>query len=155
MNGVKMPIAYIGRVFISILFFSTAANELADWESTEQFFFSQLNKWTTLYADQGGISYLIGELQAFLPSILFAVLLLKIIGSFFFVFNFFVRFGAFCLLVFLVPATIIMHDFWHLSGMDRSVEMGMFLKNLSIVGGLLVVLALGKKGSAAGVFKAS
>jgi len=155
MNGVKMPIAYIGRVFISILFFSTAANELADWESTEQFFFSQLNKWTTLYADQSGISYLIGELQAFLPSILFAVLLLKIIGSFFFVFNFFVRFGAFCLLVFLVPATIIMHDFWHLAGLDRSFEMSMFLRNLSIMGGLVVVLALGKKGSSSGALASS
>jgi putative oxidoreductase len=155
MNGMQMPIAYIGRVLISVLFLLTAANELTDWQSTEQFFLLQMNKWMTLYADQGGISHLIGEIHDFLPTVLLIALVLKILGSFFFIFNFFVRFGAFCLLAFLVPTTIIMHDFWHLNGIDKALELSMFLKNLSVIGGLMVVLALGKRGSSSSVFKAS
>jgi putative oxidoreductase len=147
-----MPIAYLGRVLISILFLSTAANEITDWQSVEQFFLLQANKWITLYADQGGISHIISEYHAFLPFVLVAAVALKVFGSFFFIFNFFVRFGAFCLLIFLVPTTIIMHDFWHLQGIDRSFEMAMFLKNLSIIGGLMVVLALGKRGPPSSAF---
>jgi putative oxidoreductase len=46
--------------------------------------------------------------------------------------------------VFLVPVTLIMHDFWTLDeGPQRMEQMINFMKNVSISGGLLMVLALG------------
>ena len=133
MGGFATPIAYLGRVFIAVIFLFTTAGEVADWQGTEQFFLLKMNNWITLYAEQSGIADIISELHPFLPTVLVGVIGLKLAGSFFFIFNFFVRFGAFCLLLFLIPATVIMHDFWHVHGMDRTIETVVFLKNLSML----------------------
>jgi len=53
------------------------------------------------------------------------------------------RIGAAALIVFLIPASLIFHDFWTLEGMEQQVQMVMFMKNLSIMGGLLLVMSLG------------
>jgi uncharacterized membrane protein YphA (DoxX/SURF4 family) len=50
--------------------------------------------------------------------------------------------GAFAVAVFLVPVTAIMHDFWTMTGEDRGNERIHFLKNVGLVGGALVFLAL-------------
>jgi len=54
------------------------------------------------------------------------------------------RFGAFLLLLFLVPVTLIMHRFWGLA--DPQVAMIQrvnFMKNLSMIGGALVLMYYG------------
>ncbi|QLG49562.1 DoxX family protein [Natrinema halophilum] len=50
--------------------------------------------------------------------------------------------GALAVIVFLVPITGIMHDFWTLEGQDRQNEQIHFLKNVGLIGGALVFLAL-------------
>jgi putative oxidoreductase len=44
----------------------------------------------------------------------------------------------------LIPTTMVFHHFWELQGADRALQMIHFMKNISILGGLLIVLALGK-----------
>ena len=53
------------------------------------------------------------------------------------------RLGALLLLLFLIPVTVMYHPFWKRSGSDIVVEADHFLSNAAIVGGLLVVVALG------------
>ncbi len=53
------------------------------------------------------------------------------------------RVGAVLLIIFLIPATLIFHNFWAFEGMERQMQMIMFMKNLAILGGLLLVLGLG------------
>ncbi|MFT4884363.1 MAG: putative oxidoreductase [Natronomonas sp.] len=50
--------------------------------------------------------------------------------------------GALAVIVFLVPITVIMHDFWTLDGQDRQNERIHFLKNVGLIGSALVFLAL-------------
>jgi putative oxidoreductase len=52
--------------------------------------------------------------------------------------GYFARFGAFLLLVFLIPTTLIFH-----SNFGDQIQMIMFMKNVSMFGGLLVLLAVG------------
>jgi len=53
------------------------------------------------------------------------------------------KLGALCLLSFLIPTTVIMHAFWAEKTEEKKLEaLGMFLKNLSLVGGLLFVLSV-------------
>lgn len=47
------------------------------------------------------------------------------------------------LLVFLVVTTLTMHDFWAVSEEEKQDEMTAFLKNVAMIGGLLVLFALG------------
>ncbi|MFB6301000.1 MAG: DoxX family protein [Halobacteriales archaeon] len=50
--------------------------------------------------------------------------------------------GALAVIGFLVPITLTMHDFWTMTGQDRQNEQFHFLKNVGLIGGALVFLAL-------------
>jgi putative oxidoreductase len=45
--------------------------------------------------------------------------------------------------LFMVPVTLIFHSFWNLQGQEQYVQMLMFLKNIAIIGGLLMVATYG------------
>src|SRR5437773_262603 len=50
------------------------------------------------------------------------------------------RFGAFLLLCFLVPVTLVMHKFWGIADPQMAMmQKIMFMKNLSMMGGALVI----------------
>ena len=50
------------------------------------------------------------------------------------------RAGAWLLVAFLVPVTFMMHAFWNVPDpMMRQVQMAMFMKNLAMLGGALLV----------------
>src|SRR5271155_102319 len=51
--------------------------------------------------------------------------------------------GALLLSLFLIPVTVMYHPFWKRSGADFVTEADHFLSNLAIIGGLLVIVALG------------
>jgi putative oxidoreductase len=50
--------------------------------------------------------------------------------------------GALAVSISLVPITVLMHDFWTMEGQDRQNERIHFLKNVGLLGGALVFLAL-------------
>jgi putative oxidoreductase len=53
------------------------------------------------------------------------------------------RAGALLLCLFLVPVTLLYHPFWKRSGPDFVAEADHFLLNCAVVGGLLMIVALG------------
>jgi putative oxidoreductase len=54
------------------------------------------------------------------------------------------RGGALLLVLFLIPVTLIFHDFWHCkTDADRIMQTINFMKNTGLAGGLLMVLAFG------------
>ncbi|SDY39438.1 DoxX family protein [Halopenitus persicus] len=50
--------------------------------------------------------------------------------------------GALAVIIFLVPITVIMHDFWTMEGQERQNERIHFLKNIGLIGAALGFLAL-------------
>ena len=53
------------------------------------------------------------------------------------------RLGALLLSLFLVPVTVLYHPFWKRAGADFVAEADHFLSNLAIIGGFLVIVAVG------------
>jgi putative oxidoreductase len=54
------------------------------------------------------------------------------------------RFGAWLLVIFLVPVTLMMHNFWALSDPATSqIEKAMFMKNVTMLGGALLISYFG------------
>ena len=53
------------------------------------------------------------------------------------------RWAALALAVFTVLASIFFHNFWTMTGADAMTNQIMFLKNISMIGGLLLVWAFG------------
>jgi putative oxidoreductase len=53
------------------------------------------------------------------------------------------RLTAWILFVYLIPTTLIFHNFWALDGAARQDAQIHFLKNLAIMGGLLILASFG------------
>jgi putative oxidoreductase len=53
------------------------------------------------------------------------------------------RAAAWILFLFLIPTTLIFHNFWAGTGMEQQNQMAHFLKNIAIMGGLLTIAANG------------
>lgn len=73
-------------------------------------------------------------------TILGIAIFLEIFGALLILTGFKVRIGAFLLLVFMIPVTLIMHPFWFSIGSEIHWELSVFLKNLSLIGALLYFL---------------
>jgi putative oxidoreductase len=69
---------------------------------------------------------------------------LAIAGGLSVLFGFHARWGAACLLAFLVPVTLSMHAFW---GIDDpvafAVQRAHFMKNVSLIGSALLIVYFG------------
>ena len=58
--------------------------------------------------------------------------------------GFHARTGAWLIVLFLVPVTLVMHDFWTVTDpLMAQLQQAMFLKNLSMLGGALLVTQFG------------
>jgi putative oxidoreductase len=54
------------------------------------------------------------------------------------------RIGALLLVLFLIPVTLMMHDYWNISDpMLRQVQIGNYLKNISLLGAAILVFFFG------------
>jgi putative oxidoreductase len=49
------------------------------------------------------------------------------------------RFAAWLLFLYLIPVTYFFHNFWAVQGQEQQTQMVNFLKNVAIMGGLLVL----------------
>lgn len=69
--------------------------------------------------------------------------LAEVLGGLAIMFGFLTRIGALGLIVYLIPTTLIFHDFWTMEGGEAQMQMGRFLSNLAIMGGLALLVANG------------
>jgi putative oxidoreductase len=113
----------MGRVLLALIFIMSALGKLQEWQGTVQ-----------MMADRG--------LPA--PDVLLSVAVgLELVGGALVVLGLYARWGAVVLLLFLVPVTVIMHNFWALPADQARGQMINFMKNVSIAGGLVFILAVG------------
>jgi putative oxidoreductase len=69
---------------------------------------------------------------------------LATLGGLSIAFGFKAKIGAWCIVAFLVPVTFIMHNFWALEDpMQQQIQMAMFMKNISMLGGALLIAYFG------------
>ena len=96
------------------------------------------------FGDLGGTAGYIASKGLPLPQVLaFMTAALEVIGGIALVIGFQARWAALALALFTLLATVLFHNFWAMPAAQQFVEQLMFMKNLSIVGGLLMVVSLG------------
>lgn len=110
-----------GRVALGIIFVISGFGKLAAWSGT------------AAYAASKGVP----------APVLAIATALEVLGGLSMVLGFKARWGALALIVFLVPVTLVFHNFWAVPADQRQMQLVNFLKNLSIGGGLLIVFARG------------
>lgn len=89
------------------------------------------------------LQYMAAKNLPAVPVLLVLAALVELIGGACLIIGFKTRTAAALLLLFLIPATYLFHDFWNVGGADKQLQTLMFLKNIAIMGGLLLLIACG------------
>jgi putative oxidoreductase len=87
--------------------------------------------------------YMAGEGVPLPHVMLVGAIVFLIAGSLSIIAGYKARIGALLLLVFLAAATYYFHDFWTFEGEQKQQQMIQFMKNLSLMGTMLFVIANG------------
>ncbi|MGD9724637.1 MAG: DoxX family protein [Pirellulales bacterium] len=124
MNTSPIPwAAPIGRALLALIFILSAVGKLQQWQGTAQMMTDR-----GLPAADALLSIAVG---------------LELVGGVMVLLGLYARWGALALLAFLVPVSIVMHNFWAQPEAQQMPEFINFMKNVSIAGGLTFVLAMG------------
>jgi putative oxidoreductase len=111
----------LGRVLLSVIFLLSGLGKIFDWDVNAK-----------LMASQG---------MPLIPLLLAGAIIIELAGGLSVLLGWKARWGALLLFLYLIPTTLIFHDFWAFSGAEMQTQLVNFLKNLSIMGGLLLVAA--------------
>ncbi len=144
MGFMSRLIAFFGRVFLSLLFIVSGVDQLLDWPGTEQALVKILNDRSALTMGDEHWRIFFSTALSWSSIIVAAAIFFQLIGGLCLLLGIQVRFGAFLLILVLIPVTAAFHSFWMAVGPEKETQMMAFMKNLSILGGLCLVLAHGK-----------
>ncbi len=143
MRTLQNLIGFLGRLCLSIIFIVSGLYKVFHWDETKESLVTAIDAHFTSQTLPVFIQEIFRLILDQLPVFLGIAAGCELMGSALLLLGIGVRFGAFLLLAFLVPTTFVFHHFWLLEGADQNIQMIMFLKNLAIVGGLLLLLAFG------------
>lgn len=123
-ESLRGPLTVIGRLLLcGIFFMSGAGNKIPNFSGVVQ------------YMKANGVP---------LPEVmLVAAIVFLIVGSVSIILGFKARIGALMLAVFLVLATYYFHDFWTLPQSEQQPQIIQFMKNASMLGAMLMIMANG------------
>lgn len=79
----------------------------------------------------------------FAEVLLAGALVFELAGAIMLILGWRAHWGALLLIVFMIPATLIFHNFWVVDAAQYQNQLNHFLKNVAMVGGLLYVMAFG------------
>ncbi len=134
MSFLQNLVALLARLVLSPLFIFAGVNHLLNWNGTIKYMTSK----------GMGIESVFGSSSPIVVQVLLAgATAFLILGGLSLLLGFHARWGAVLLIVFLIPAALIFHDYWHYDGQIQQLQMANFMKNITIAGGLLMVVAFG------------
>lgn len=137
MQNVSKLFYPVGRAFLGALFFIAGINKIL------------------------GFSYVAGWMASSgLPAanlLLAITIAIEVLGGLMLITGYKARLAAIVIALFLVPVTIVFHAFWSADAASYQNQLNQFLKNLAILGGMLLVIEreqfAGQRESVASVLK--
>lgn len=144
MNPLQQIVYFLGRVSLSSFFIISAINQIIDWESYELSISTALANMHVYQNDIVQARFLLDILALHVSTFLTLGVIVELVGGALIFLGIKPRFGAFMLTLLLIPTTYIFHPFWLVSGGEKDLQTALFFKNLSIFGGLLLLLSLYK-----------
>jgi putative oxidoreductase len=115
--------ALIGRVALAAIFLVSGSAKIVDVAGTAEHMAAVGIPYPQTLAMVAGVVEILGALSLALGAL--------------------TRIGALGLILFLIPTTLLFHDFWSLEGGERQTQLVQLLKNVGIAGGLLLLLSYG------------
>jgi putative oxidoreductase len=129
----------LGRIFLSLIFICLVTNQILNWDQTQQLFDKSVSDWIVHPGLPDQIQKVFNFLLSYSSLFMVLAAVFAGLGGLLVLLGIKVRLGAILLVLFLIPLTVVMHAFWMYDGSMREMQMMLFLKNLSIVGGLFIL----------------
>jgi|SRR5579872_3321418 len=123
MEELKNVLILVARICIGSLFLWAAWEKITHWSGT------------VLYMRERNLP----QVSLFLP----AVIVVQVLGGLGIIAGYQTRVAAVVLILFLLPAMVIFHNFWNFSGKERNIEKTLFMKDVAVLGGLLLLVVCG------------
>lgn len=120
-NDTWMPL--VGRILVALIFLMSAYGKIVGYAGTA--------------------SYMAAAGMPMIPVLLPVAIVAELVGAVMVIVGFQARLGALALIGFTVVATLVFHRFWSLTGMEAYMQQIQFMKNLGLIGGLLLIVAFG------------
>ncbi len=114
---------FAARLLISAIFVLGALGKITGWS--------------------GQAEYMASHGMRFIPPLLAAALVIEVLGVVALLTGYQARAAAFAMFLYLGIVSVMLHNFWALSGMSAGANQTAFMKNLGIMGGLLLISAFG------------
>jgi putative oxidoreductase len=99
--------------------------------------------WGKIMAYSGTAGYMASKGMPLVPLLLPLTILLELGCGLMLVLGWQARWAALALFLFIIPTTLIFHNFWASPPAQVQSQMNNFLKNLAIMGGMLYVIVYG------------
>ncbi len=112
----------LGRILLGFIFLKSGYGKITDWHGTEQ--------------------YMAAKGFPLVDFFILGAIILEIGGAVLLMTGLCPKLGATMLILFLIPTTFIFHNFWALEDAERQMQMGNFIKNLAVMGGLLLAASM-------------
>ena len=114
----------VGRVLLSLIFILSGVGKIFDWGGTA--------------------GYMSAYGMPMVPLFLIGAIVFELAGGLSVLLGYKAKWGSLLLIVFLIPTTFTFHAFWGITDpMMQKIQMILFLKNFSIMGGLFLVYSFG------------
>ena len=123
LNNLQNPLALVGRILLALMFVLAGFSKIGGFDGTVGYIASK-------------------SLPA--PALLAALtIVLEVGGGLAIMFGYFTRWSALALAGFTLLVSFIFHAFWSLPADQQMMQQLMFMKNVSVAGGMLVLAAFG------------
>ncbi len=118
MEWLKAFAVLVGRILLVLIFLKSGLGKIENFQGTAQM--------------------MAGHGMPYTPFFLVGAIVFELLGSITVILGLFARYGTLLLLIFLIPTTLIFHNIF----VDPKMMIH-FMKNVSMFGGLLILLAFG------------
>lgn len=142
MHMLKILFCVVGRMLLSAIFILASINKFLNWTGTKEGYLEILGRWH-LDTENSFFERILDFMAQQANLFLGGAATLELLGGLLVFAGIFSRIGAYCLIAFLVPVTVIYHPFWILQAPERDLQLIMFMKNLAILGGMMMVAVFG------------
>ena len=122
-DTLRIPLAVAGRFLLALMFVMAGFSKITGFAGT--------------------VGYMSSKGMPAAEVLAALTIVLEIGGGLALMFGWRARWAALALALFTLLASVIFHNFWAMPEAQKMVQQLMFMKNMAIVGGLFMVVALG------------
>lgn len=115
--------ALVGRILLAVIFIKAGWGKIGGWEATA--------------------GYMASKGLPLVPVLLAGTILIELGGGLMLALGWKARWAALAIFLWLIPVTVIFHAFWGIDAAQVQNQMNHFLKNVAIMGAMLMLFAFG------------